>query len=271
MKHRSLINKEVDVFYSDTAEETRLQIGLGPLEFERNKDLISRFIPKKSCVILDIGGGPGIYSEWLAKKGNTVYLVDPVLKHIQQAKKRAKKVNFECIHGEARHLKFQDNFADIVILHGPLYHLQDRKERMECLNEARRVLKPGGIVLGFAINYTASTIASLTQGVIGNIEFFQMCREELTSGIHNAPKSMPGMLPYAYYHKQENLREEIEESNFKYLDIYAVEGFVWLDKNYFESQSNPSKQKILMEILKLTEKDRNLISFSPHMMIAAQK
>ncbi|NAW50269.1 methyltransferase domain-containing protein [Elizabethkingia argentiflava] len=271
MKSRILIQKGIDDFYSKTSEETRLQIGLGPLEFERNKNLISRFISQKPSIVLDVGGGPGIYSEWMAKNGHTVYLVEPVLKHIKQAQKRAKKAKFECIQGEAGNLKFENNFADIVILHGPLYHLQDEKKRNDCLKEARRVLKPGGILLGFAINYTASTIVALIQGVIGHSEFFSMCREELTSGIHDAPKNMPGILSHGYYYKQEDLIKEVEECSFEFLDIFAVEGFIWLDKNYFESQSNPSKQKILMELLKITENDKNLISFSPHMMIAAKK
>jgi hypothetical protein len=159
----------------------------------------------------------------------------------------------------------------VIILHGPLYHLQQRKERIDCIKEAKRVLKSGGIVLGFAINYTASTFVALSQGVIHNPVFFQMCMEELTTGIHNAPKSSPGMLPKAFYHRPEELRAEFEEINFEFIDICAVEGIVWLDKNYFESRSDETKKQLIMELLKVTEKDKNIISLSPHMMISMKK
>src|ERR1700755_1014156 len=145
-----LIDPEIESFYGQTSEEGRLELGLGPLEFERNKELISRYLPKKGIVI-DVGGGPGIYSEWLAGLGHQVHLVDPVEKHIKQANKRSAKAKktFKSILGEAQKLELEDNFADVVILHGPLYHLQSKEDRLRCLVEAKRILKPNGVLLGF--------------------------------------------------------------------------------------------------------------------------
>ena len=55
-----LISKELEEFYKNAAEEKRLMYGLGPLELERNQELIGRFLPKKGGIVLDIGGGPGV-------------------------------------------------------------------------------------------------------------------------------------------------------------------------------------------------------------------
>ena len=55
------------------------------------------------------------------------------------------------------------------------------------------------------------------------------------------------------------------------LDLVAVEGMIWLDKNYFISRADAAKKKRMMELLSITECDQNLLSFSPHMMIAAKK
>src|SRR4051812_27180321 len=112
MPASNLINPEIENFYTQTSEENRLELGLGPLEFERNKDLIQRHLPKKGIVI-DVGGGPGVYSEWLAGLGHEVYLIDPVEKHIKQANKRSAKAkkSFQSILGESRKLEFPDNFA----------------------------------------------------------------------------------------------------------------------------------------------------------------
>lgn len=267
-----LINPEIDDFYAQTSEEHRLELGLGPLEFERNKELIQRYLPKKG-VIIDVGGGPGIYSEWLAGMGHEVYLVDPVEKHIKQANKRSNKAKkpFNRLLGEAQKLDFADNFADLVILHGPLYHLQSKPERIRAISEAKRVLKPRGIVLGFAINPSASTIAALLNGFIHTPDIFEMCKQELTSGIHTPPKNMPGILPAAYFHKPRELKAEFEEAGLTYLDIYAVEGLIWLDKNYFETRSDVKKKQAIMELMQITEKEQSLLSLSPHMMIAGRK
>ena len=272
MAASKLINPDIDDFYSTTSEEGRLQLGLGPLEFERNKELIGRYLPKKGTVI-DVGGGPGVYSEWLAGLGHEVILIEPVEKHIRQANNRSAKAKkpFKSILGEAQKLELADNSADVVILHGPLYHLQSKADRIGAITEAKRVLKPKGVVLGFAINHTASTIAALLNGFIHAPEIFNMCMEELKTGIHTPPKSMPGVLPSAYFHRSEQLKTEFEEAGLTYLDTYAVEGLVWMDKNYFESRYNTTKKARMMELMQITENDRSLLSLSPHMMIAAKK
>ncbi|HVW14742.1 MAG TPA: methyltransferase domain-containing protein [Mucilaginibacter sp.] len=267
-----LISHDIDDFYSTTSEEGRVQLGLGPLEFERNKELIGRFLPKKS-VIIDVGGGPGIYAGWLAGLGHDVHLVDPVEKHIKQANKRSKQAKkpFKASLGEAQQLDFADNFADVAVLHGPLYHLQQKKERLKALAEGRRVLKPGGILLGFAINHSASAIAALLNGFIHSPEIYEMCRQELATGVHHPPKNMPGVLPSAYFHRPQQLKEELEEAGLTYVNTYAVEGMIWLDKNYFESRSDEKKKTAIMELLRLTESDPELLTVSPHMMIAGRK
>ncbi|MBS1531522.1 MAG: methyltransferase domain-containing protein [Bacteroidetes bacterium] len=267
-----LINPDIDSFYTATSEEGRLQLGLGPLEFERNKDLISRFLPKKG-IIADIGGGPGIYAEWLAAIGHEVHLIDPVEKHIKQANKRSKqgKKPFRAILGEAQKLELPDNFADMVIMHGPLYHLQKKSERLGALAEAQRILKPGGVLLGFAINHSASTIVSFVNGAIHMPEIMQMCCEELTTGIHHPPKNIPGILTTSFFHRPKQLRAELEEGGFTYLNTFAVEGMIWLDNKYFETRSDEQKKAAVMELLKLTESDPELLTLSPHMMIAGRK
>lgn len=274
MNRAKLVSSTIEKFYSETYEEIRLEVGLGPLEFERNKELITRYLPAQSGVVIDVGGGPGAYAAWMAKQGHEVYLIDPVPKHIEQATKRSaksKKYPFKAILGEARQLDLPDNTADVVILHGPLYHLQHAEERIAAIREAQRILKPGGIFLGFAINYTASTLVGLFNGYLYDPTFLLMCREELSSGIHNAPDNWPGILPEAYYHRPGQLAAEVTATGLSHIDTFAVEGVAWMDSKYFEHRSDPVKNKQLMELLHLTENHNEMLAMSPHMMIAARK
>ena len=90
----------------------------------------------------------------VGKYGHDVHLIEPVEKHIKLAQKRAQqlKKSFSVTLGESRNLELKNEIADLVILHGPLYHLQKKEDRLQTIQEAKRVLKKGGIVLGFAIN-----------------------------------------------------------------------------------------------------------------------
>lgn len=273
MKRKQLIPKNIEVFYTKASEETRLEKGMGVFEFERIKDLIEKYISNTSITIIDVGGGTGKYSEWLANKGHQVHLVEPVEKHLHIARNRAKKLkNKFLVHlGESRKLDFPNNFADLIILHGPLYHLQRKEDRELCIVEAKRVLKNGGIILGFAINYTASTLVGLLNGLIHKKSFFEMCKNELTTGIHNPPDDFPWLLAEAFYHKPEQLKAEFNIQDLIYLNTYAVEGMAWLDKDFFANILNDRKRKTLIQLLKITENDSYILSFSPHMMIAVKK
>lgn len=273
MSSKQLISRDIEIFYTMVSEETRLDKGMGIFEFERIKSLIERHLLSSPLTIIDVGGGTGKYSEWLAKKGHQVHLVEPVLKHIKIAQNRSRKLkNKFSVHiGESRKLEFPNNYADLVILHGPLYHLQERKDRILTICEAKRVLKNGGIILGFAINYTASTLVGLLNGLIHKTTFFQMCKEELAIGKHNPPDDFPWLLTEAFYHKPQELKEEFMNQELTYLNTYAVEGMVWLDKDFFVNLQHTGRRKTLLELLQVTETDRDLLPFSPHMMIAVQK
>lgn len=272
MKNKQLISRNIELFYNRASEETRLNKGMGEFEFERVKSLIEKYIPPSSRVI-DVGGGTGKYSEWLANKGHHVHLVDPVLKHINIAKNRAhsSRHKFSVQLGESRKLNFPNGFADMVILHGPLYHLQKKEDRALAICEAKRVVKKGGIILGFAINYTASTLVGLLNGLIHKKTFFKMCKEELTKGMHNPPDDFPWLLAEAYYHNPVQLKDEFIKQGLTYLNTYAVEGISWLDKDFFANMANDRKKKNLLELIEITENDHCLLSFSPHMMIAVKK
>ena len=143
MKSEQLISRNIAVFYNKASEETRLEKGMGVFEFERIKSLIEKYLSTSSSKIIDVGGGTGKYAEWLAKKGHEVHLVEPVAKHLQLAENRTKKLkNKFSVHlGESRKLNFKNNYADLIILHGPLYHLQRKKDRELTIKEAKRVLK----------------------------------------------------------------------------------------------------------------------------------
>lgn len=79
-------HSEVLSYYEGFDEESRLTRGGGLLEFARMQELILRFLPSPPSVVLDVGGGPGRYSCWLARNGYEVHHVDPVQKHVEQAR-----------------------------------------------------------------------------------------------------------------------------------------------------------------------------------------
>lgn len=273
MNRKQFVSREIELFYNKASEETRLNKGMGPFEFERIKSLIEKYIPGPSCSVLDVGGGTGKYSEWLAQKGHRVHMVEPLSKHLKLAQTRASRLKnrFSIHQGASPNLSFPNSSMDLVILHGPLYHLQNDAERRKSIAEAKRVLRKNGILLGFAINRTASTLAGLLNGLIHKKAFLKMCKEVLATGVHSPSDEFPWLLSGAFCHHPEQLREEFTGQGLTHLGTYAVEGMVWLDKNFFSNLLDEKKKGNLIELLEATEKEDFLLSLSPHMMIAAKK
>ena len=82
----SSIPHEILTHYENSNEAQRLSSGVGQLEWVRTQELVKRYLPPAPAVILDVGGGCGIYSCWLAKQGYEVHLIDLVPLHVEQAR-----------------------------------------------------------------------------------------------------------------------------------------------------------------------------------------
>src|SRR5437773_9574871 len=98
--------------YNAGVERDRLLSGTSNLEFERTKRILSRYLPSRPATILDVGGGPGRYSFWLADIGHSVHLVDVLPVHVRQAhgfQRRSKNPLTSIGLGDARSLDFEDS------------------------------------------------------------------------------------------------------------------------------------------------------------------
>src|SRR5258706_10690424 len=108
--------KDVISYYESYREQERLERGIGLLEFKRTIDVFRRTLPAPPAKILDVGGGPGAYSCWLASQGYEVHLIDPVPMHIQQARWASSKQSAHPVAsieiGDARALPFGDDGVD---------------------------------------------------------------------------------------------------------------------------------------------------------------
>lgn len=265
---------EVFEFYNNGAEIGRLERGLGIVEFDRSKEIIARYL-KDELVIYDIGGGIGKYSEWLASLGHKVSLIELAPVAVEYAKEHM-TVPYEAVTGDARKIEKPDSSADMVLLMGPLYHLNSREDRMLVLSEARRVLKDGGILITAGISKFSSATWALT--VYGSVNDFidddiymDMIRREMKTGEHIRPKEYPYFISNAYFHTIDGLRNEISEAGFTVKESAAVEGCSWITPDIAGKWNDPAKRERLLEIIRITEHEETMMGISPHFIVCASK
>ncbi|MCI8609710.1 MAG: class I SAM-dependent methyltransferase [Firmicutes bacterium] len=267
---------EVHDFYNGCAEVGRLERRLGKIEFYRTTEILRQYI-KETSVIYDVGGGIGMYAKWLAEQGHDVHLLELAENQVEYAKKNMmEKATFQAETADARKLPRTDNSADVVLLMGPLYHLQEREERMVALAEAYRVLKPGGLLIAAGISKYSSATWALSTYTDTNTLFeedgyFNMLREEIETGCHNRPKGYEWVVAKAYFHTAEAMEQEIREGGFQVENSHAVEGCIWFTPNLMENWENPQAREKLLKILHMTELDKELMGMSPHFLTVAKK
>jgi len=269
------LDEQIIHYYMQGKEATRLTIGIGPLEQARTRELIGRYLPEAPQVILDVGGGPGVYACWLARQGHEVHLIDALPLHVEQARQASEAQPdaplASCLEGDARRLQAGDGIADAVLLYGPLYHLLEKDDRLRALRECRRVLRLGGLLMAVGISRFASLHVGLVRGWISDEEFLQMVENELADGRHLPPQNFPGLFTTAYFHHPDELSSEVEEAGYERLATLAVEGAGWLDPDLETRWHDRRQREAILAAVRLTEGEHTVLGLSPHIMVVARK
>jgi 2-polyprenyl-3-methyl-5-hydroxy-6-metoxy-1,4-benzoquinol methylase len=78
------LDPEIAGHYASVSEQRRL--GPWSLERVRTWELLGRHLPPPPAVVLDVGGAAGVYALPLAARGYQVHLVDPMARHVEQAR-----------------------------------------------------------------------------------------------------------------------------------------------------------------------------------------
>ena len=267
---------EIYDFYNNGAEIGRLERGLGIVEFHRTKEILSRYVDGGK-VIYDIGGGIGMYAAWLARKGNEVHLIELAENAVEYAKANMMKdCHFIAETGNALQVNRPDGSADVVLLMGPLYHLRDRGDRLQSLREARRVLKKGGLLVAAGISKFSSMTWALSvygekNDFIDDPVFFNMIRGEMTTGDHIRPAEYPRFIVESYFTTSEEMKSEIDEVGFAVEKAVAVEGCIWFTPHLAEKWEDEASRERLLEIVRITESEPEMMGMSPHFLVIAKK
>jgi ubiquinone/menaquinone biosynthesis C-methylase UbiE len=269
--------QEIISHYTAREEESKrlYRTASGMLELARSQQLVTRHVPPPPKIVLDVGGGPGVYSLWLARKGYEVHLIDIVPRHLEEAREASRNQPEHPIasvsQGDARSLAQSDVSCDVVLLMGPLYHLTNHIDRIRALREANRVLRPGGLVFASAINRFASLVDGLRNGFIDDPYFVEILERDLAEGQHRNPRRVPEYFTNAHSHLPEELEIEISEAGFAIIETVALQGPGWLAQDFLARWDDPRRRAQLLNLIGKVEHEPGLMGISYHFMTIARK
>lgn len=270
-----LVAPEITAYYGLGREADRLFQGHCQLERVRTQELLERRLPPGPAVILDVGGGSGVYGCWLAARGYEVHLIDAIPLHVEQARQasseQAPAVLASARVGDARRLEQPDSTADAVLLLGPLYHLTERADRLLALREAKRVLRPGGRVFAAGISRFASLLDGIARGFLEDPGFVAIVERDLKDGQHRNPNNHRGYFTTAFFHHPDELQAEVREAGLIVEEIAAIEGPAGFIGDFPYWWGDPARRERLLAAIRAVEHEPSLLGMSPHLMVAARK
>ena len=267
------IDSEVLAGYNSGREKGRLHRGLGLIEFERTKEILLEELPPPPAVIYDIGGGYGEYAFWLTSLGYEVYLYDMAEENIRMSDDMARECGLilkESKVADARSIDRPNCSADAILLFGPLYHIIEPEERMLCLKECYRLLKPNGLLFTANITRYSTMIKYVAEyehrPYLDDEDFYNMIANTVDTGVHT--KKPMGL---AYFHTPEELKREIETAGFKGVDVRGVIGPCWLIRNLDAAWEDMAKRETIMKVVRLLEKEESLMGLSTHFLSISRR
>jgi ubiquinone/menaquinone biosynthesis C-methylase UbiE len=266
-------------YYDSSGENEwkRLESAPGRLEFAVNAAIIETYLAPASKV-LDLGGGPGRYSIFLAQKGHTVWLADlsPALLRIAKAKIAAAGVAAQIVGidvVDARDLSpYPDEQFDAVLALGPFYHLVRKADRDKAALELRRVTKPGGVIFvaahsvyGWLNGLIERAHRDPAQVPVGTFE--QVLHEQ----IYFNPT--PQGFTEGYFFQPKELETLFVQAGFAVLQLLSSKGFAFGQETAL-LQLQDKCPRLYQEIFTLvlaTASDPELIASSGQMLLVGKR
>jgi SAM-dependent methyltransferase len=268
-----MVDAEILAYYEHGLERDRLASGRQRIEFLRIWDLLERCLPAAPATVVDVGGGAGAYAIPLASAGYQVHLIDPVPLHVEQAAaaSRQARTPLDGISaGDARDLPASDGSADAVLLLGPLYHLTSREDRLTALREARRVLRPGGIAVAKALSRFYPVFEELAGGGPASPEGLDGTARFLADGQYRNPGGDPANFTTSYFHRPEELADEIRVAGLELRQLVAASGSVKLLPGLSQLLDIPEGRHHVLSVLRLMEAEPSLLGMSQNFVAIAQ-
>ncbi|MFC5467020.1 class I SAM-dependent methyltransferase [Lederbergia graminis] len=256
-------------FYDETVAYEWERLERHKVEFEITKRYLNRYI-KPGDKVLDLGGGPGRYSLYLAELGCDVTLADLSERNVEFALNKASELGLDLkgFQVDARDLSIiEDNSFDYILCMGPMYHLKSEEDRAKTIIECLKKLKPNGIIFVAFI----SSYSFVWDYLIRNPQFIMDSERKpelnkIVEGTNFAGKGFSDN----FYIAPKNVLPFFEQFKLEKLHLLNSESFLYLREPELLRQE-PEVINAWLDLAEQVCEHEDLLSMAEHIMYIGKK
>lgn len=249
------VNRTYDVF----DEAKRLSTKAGKVEFITTVRYIEKYL-KPGDKILDVGAGTGAYSIYFSRNGYEISALELADANVAAFRKRIMPGDcIDLVQGNALDLsRYPDKHFDIVLVLGPLYHLERKEDKQRCIEEAKRVCKDGGKIF-FA--FISNDMVILTELMYNEKFFFGDTYDHDSFKVYDFP---------FVFNTLDEMREILHRGGVKILDEVASDGVSELLEGRINALEEESYEQYLRYHFYTCEKPE-MLGRSNHLLFVTEK
>lgn len=250
------------------------------LEWEATVDRLDADLPEPDehselPSVLDVGGGAGRYSIWLAERGYRVTMVEVSETQRELARERLSERGLDdqvTVHeGDVRDLDFEERTFDATLcLGGPLSHVLDAAERSTAVRELERVTKPGGPVfvsvmglIGMALITTQ--YAGRNDGRDPLTMLPELLRTQEFTGELASEHDVPPFMADCHFFRREEFVDLLSTAGLEVVSVNALEGVAACRRSHFDALDADGRD-VVRTVNDELRTDPTVVDVSPHML-----
>ena len=125
-------------------------------------------------------------------------------------------------------------------------------------------------MLAAVISAFASTYDGLIRGFLAEPGFEEIVERDVREGQHRNPMGRPDWFTTAFFHRPEELRDEVQEAGFALDALLAVEGPGSVLPEVNEWLDDPQRRELLLRAIRRVETEPSVLGASAHLIAVAR-